>query len=303
MAQEAVVLPVLSGRDRLRAMLGVVVTGVLFVAVVSRLVLTPDDPLGCVSTLSCRLGWWILPVCAALAMVFAALVSIISGAKLEEMGVFAVALGLSLAVLHHESAAFLWATQGQANDELRTALAGLMAAEALGWFAVIGAAYVGTRWAVRAFDLKPLIDQDPTDEYRVGALTVLFMCVVAMLALQVLSVGSDLAPIETGQVCFAVAASFYLASLIAYQLTGAQSQVWAYLAVGLVALAGYGWTALNPTPEFPGRVITHYAHFSPTAFGRALPIQTIMVGTAAAIFGNWHQRQLTRFAVIEDAKD
>ncbi len=302
MAQEVISFPVLSGRDRLRAMLGVVVVGVIFVAVVSRLVLTPVDPLGCVSTLSGRLGWWILPVCAALAFVFAVLVSIISGAKLEEMGVFAVALGLSLAVLRHESAAFLWTTQGQASDELRTVLASLMAAEALGWFAVIGAAYAGTRWAVRAFDLKPLIDQDPADEYRVGALTVLFMCVVAMLALQVLSVGSDLAPIETGQVCFAVAASFYLASLIAYQVTGAQSQVWAYLAVGLVALAGYAWTALNPTPEFPGRVIAHYAHFSPTAFGRALPIQAVMVGTAAAVFGNWHQRQLTRFAVIEDAK-
>ncbi|MCH8878819.1 MAG: hypothetical protein IID34_02930 [Planctomycetes bacterium] len=302
MAREAISFPDLSGRDRLRAMLGVVVIGVIFVAVVSRLVLTPVDPLGCVSTLSCKLEWWILPICAALALVFAALVSIISGAKLEEMGVFAVALGLSLAVLRHESAAFLWATQGQANDKLRTVLAGQMAAEALGWFAVIGAAYAGTRWAVRVFDLKPLIEQDPANEYRVGALTVLFMCVVAMLALQVLSAGSELAPIETGQVCFAVAASFYLASLVAYQVTGAQSHVWAYLAVGLVAVAGYAWTALNPTPEFPGRVITHYAHFSPTVFGRALPIQTVMVGTAAAVFGNWHQRQLTRFAVIEDAK-
>ncbi len=302
MAQQAIAFPALNGRDRLRAMFGVVVIGVIFVAVVSRLVLTPVDPLGCVSTLSCRLGWWILPVCAVLALVFAASVSIISGAKLEEMGVFAVALGLSLAVLRHESAAFLWTTEGQANDELRTVLAGLMAVEALGWFAVIGAAYAGTRWAVRALDLKPLIDHNPADEYRVGALTVLFMCVVAMLALQVLSAGSELAPIETGQVCFALAASFYLASLIAYQVTGAQSQVWAYLAVGLVALAGYAWTALNPTPVFPGRVIAHYAHFSPTAFGRALPIQTIMVGTAAAVFGNWHQRQLTRFAVIEDAK-
>ncbi len=302
MAQEAIAFPALSGRDRLRAMLGVVVIGVIFVAVVSRLVLTPEDPLGCVSALSCKLGWWILPVCAALALVFAALVSIISGAKLQEMGVFAVALGLSLAVLRHESAAFLWATQGQADDALRTTLAGLMAAEALGWFAVIAAAYAGTRWAVRAFDLKPMIDQNPANEYRVGALTVLFMFVVAMLALQVLSVGSDLAPIETGQVCFALAASFYLASFSAYQVTGAQSQVWAYLAVGLVALAGYAWTALNPTPDFPGRVITHYAHFSPTAFGRALPIQTIMVGTAAAVFGNWHARQWMRFAAIEDAK-
>ncbi len=78
MAQEAISFPVLSGRDRLRAMLGVVVIGVIFVAVVSRWVLMPEDPLGCVSTLSCRLGWWILPVCAALALVFAVLVNIIS---------------------------------------------------------------------------------------------------------------------------------------------------------------------------------------------------------------------------------
>ena len=56
------------------------------------------------------------------------------------------------------------------------------------------------------------------------------------------------------------------------------------------------------TPRgFPGRGIAPYAHFPPTAFGRALPIQTVMVGTAAAVFGNWHQRQLTRFETTEGA--
>ena len=41
-------------------------------------------------------------------------------------------------------------------------------------------------------------------------------------------------------------------------------------------------------------------HFPPTVYGRALPIQLIMVGTAAVIFGNWHQRQVTRYSVQQE---
>ncbi len=302
MEQGAVPLPALNAIDRLRAMLGVVIAGVVFLAVVGRVVLAPQDPLGCVSAMSCRLSWWIIPICAVLAFVLAVVVSLVSGAKLEEVGVFAVALGLSLAVLRYENAGYLWATFGQADDELRKGLAGLMAVEAAGWVVLVGAAHLGSLLTIKRMNLKPMITLDPAEEFRLGASTVLFMSIIAMLALQIFSAGTELAPIQTGQVCFAVAASFYLAAFLGYQVTGAHSSVWAYLAVGLVAVVGYVWTVFHPTPTFPGRTISHLAHFAPTAFGRALPIQTVMIGTTAAIFGNWHQRQLTRYAVSEDSK-
>ncbi len=286
----------------MRAMACVAITGVVFVSAVSRLVLAPHDPLGCVSVLSCRLGWWIIPISAVLAFVFAALVCGAGGARLEEMGVFAVALGSALAVMRYEDAAFLWATIGQADDELRRKLAALMAGEALAWVVVVAAAYWGSLVSIKRLGLTPIISPRPADEFRIGAFTVLFMSIIAMLGLQLFSAGTELAPIQKGQVCFALALSFYLAALIAYQVTGAHSPVWANLAVEVVAVAGYVWKILHPTPSFPGRSIAHLAHLSPTVWGRALPVQTLMIGTAAAIFGNWHQRQLTRYAVLEDKK-
>ena len=288
--------------DRRRARLGVVVTGVIYAGVVSRLLLVPDDPLGCVSVQAGRFGWLIIPVCGVLAYLLAMMVSWISRAKLEEMGVFAVALGLALASLRYESAGYLWASLGRGDDTLRRELATVMALESVGWFLVVAAAYAGSIVLLRAAKLKPMITANPLEEYRSGALTVVFMSIIAILLLQMLSSGTELAPVQIGQVCFALAMSFYLAALISYQVTGAQSPVWAYLSAVIVAVAGHLWTAMNPTPAFPGRIIAHLVHFSPTAFGRALPIQAIMIATAAAIFGNWHQRQLTRYAVTEDQK-
>lgn len=302
MPQESIPFPALSPAHRLRAMLAVVVAGVIFLAVISRSLLVPDDPLGCVSAIACRLDWWIIPASAIVAFLMAGVVCLISGAKLEETGVFAVALGLSLAVARHGNAGYLWATFGQSDDQLRKGLAGLMAVEAAGWAVVVAAAYAGSVLTIKKLQLKPAITFQPDQEYRVGALTVLFMSIIAMLSLQLLSAGSELAPIQTGQVYFAVAASFYLAAFFGYQITGAGSPVWAYLTVGVVAVSGYLWTVFHPSPTFPGRLISHLAHFAPTAFGRASPVQMVMIGTAAAIFGNWHQRQLTRYAVIEDKK-
>lgn len=298
----AMSFPALNTVDRLRAMFAVVVVGVFLLAVGSRMILAPHDPLGCVSVVSARLGWWIIPICVVLSFLISVLVSLASGAKLEELSVFSIALGLSLAELRFGNAGFLWASVGQGNDELRRSLAGAFVFESLGWVLVVAAAQAGSVLTTKKFGLRPIIERRPKEEYRLGLFTVLFMTVIALVGLQIFSAGTELAPVQSGQVCFALVASFYLAALIAYQLTGAHSPVWAYLAVGLVAVLGYAWTAVYPTPSFPGRTIANLAHFSPTSFGRALPVQMVMIGTASAIFGNWHQRQLTRHAVFEDTK-
>ena len=74
MPQESIPFPALSPADRLRAMLAVVVAGVIFLAVISRSLLVPDDPLGCVSAIACRLSWWIIPASAVVAFLMAGLV-------------------------------------------------------------------------------------------------------------------------------------------------------------------------------------------------------------------------------------
>ncbi len=292
--------PPLSTFDRLRAMTGIVVTGVVFLAWASRVVLAPTDPLGSLSVLSCHMGWGILVICAFLAAVLAAGVTVLSGGKLVEMGTFAVALGLSMASLKYQNAGYLWMTIGQGSEDHRRTLAIWMAVESLGWFGVVMAGHAASCWAIAQFKLQPVIHRDPSEESRRGFLTVLVMIPISLILIRLLSSGTDLAPVEKGQVCFAWAVSFWLAALIAYQISGAHSPVWAYAAVVLAVVLGYLWTVVHPALQIGSQDLSQWIHFSPTAFGTALPIQAIMVGTAAAIFGNWHQRQLTRYAVLED---
>lgn len=295
--------PALTRQQRLRCLAGIVVVGVLFLSVATRTVLVPVDPEGAVSVLTCRLGWWIIPLCALAAALLAAAASWISEGKLEELGVFAVALGLALAASRYADAAYLWFWFGKNVEGDRQALAVSMMLETVGWFVVVLAAHLGSRWVIRRLRLTPLVLTDPAEELRRGGLTVVFMVVIAMLLLQILSSGTQLAPIEVGQVYFACAISFYAAAWISYQLTSAHSAAWGSVAVLIVGVAGYAWTAVNPVPSFPGRPdLAELRHFSPTAYGTALPVQMVMVGVVASIFGNWHQRQITRYSLIEDQK-
>ncbi len=286
--------------ERLRAMFAVVVVGVVWVAWAGRMILVPSDPLACVSVSTAQWGWLIVPACMVLACVLSMGVCLITAARPRDMGVFAVSLGLSLAVLRYQNAAYLWARFGGGDDAARRAEALMMALEAAAWLGVIVAAFVGSAAVVRVVGFAADEHARPASEVQNGLFTTVIMCILAALGLLIFSAGTELAPIQTGQVCFACAASFYLASLIAYQLTGASSPLWAYLAVGLVAVGGYLWIALYPTPQYPGRDISFLIQFPPAAFGRALPVQVVMIGTAAAIFGNWHQRKMTHYAVVTE---
>lgn len=294
--------PVLSPIDRFRAMFATVSCGAALLVLAPQFILTPADPEGSVSALVGRHGWLMIPTCAAAAFILGAAVCAIARAKLEELGTFAVCVGLALATLYYHNASHLWLALGRGDDSLRAALGWNMAIESLAWMSVPLAAAAGNDMAIRMFGLRPTDWVPMKSEWQRGLLTILAMTAVATILLPLLQRGSQLSTIQTGQVCFAVAFSFYLAAMAGYQLTAARSPLWLYAAVALTAIIGYAWTATHPTPTYGGRDISHLAQMSPTGFGRALPLQMIAIGTAGAIFGNWHQRQITRFAMIEEAR-
>ncbi len=294
--------PTLSPVDRFRAMLATVACGAVLLVFAPQFILTPADPDGSVSALVGRHGWLMIPTCAAAAFILGACVCAIARAKLEELGTFAVCVGLALGTLYYHNAEYLWLALGRGDDALRAALGWNMAIEAVAWMSVPLAAAAGNDMAIRIFGLRPTDWVPMKSEWQRGLLTIVATSTVAIILMPLLQHGSQLATIQTGQVCFAVAFSFYLAAMAGYQLTGARSPLWLYAAVALTAVIGYGWTATHPTPTYGGRDISHLALMAPTAFGRALPLQMIAIGTAGAIFGNWHQRQITRFAMIEEAR-
>jgi hypothetical protein len=289
--------PPLSSWDRTRALTCVAACAAVILAGPARWFLVPQDPEGCVSVLTCRQGWLVIPLFAALAFLLAAAVTRLGGSKLEDLGLLAVGVGLAIAAMPHGNSGVLWLELGRGQDRLRASLAAWLTVETAAWLAVMFMAWLGCRWAGRGMEGSGSLD--PRREIQRGLVTMIVMCVIAGVLIPVLSGGTELTVVDTGQVYFSVAAAFYLGSLLSYQLSGAQSPVWAYGSVAIVALGGLMWTILNPAAEFPGRQISHFMQIPPSDYARPLPLQIVAAGMAAAIAGYWQQRTITSYALQE----
>lgn len=282
-------------------MVALIICGVILLTVASRTILAPSDPLGCVSVLSCNYGWATPFLSALLAVALSAMITLISGMKLPEMGVFGVCIGLALANLRFENASHLWLLEGMATDASRRALAMNLTVETITWIAVLIGACLGSAWTARRLRLDAQLPKLQT-EWKRGLATAVVMIAVAMALIPLLSTGTELTPIRTGQVYLAWAGGCYLATMAGYQLLAPYRAEWAYGAVVATSIAASAWGIIITSPTHPGRTIARLAQFPSSAYGRALPVEMIVVGIAAAIFGIWHHRQLTRFAYIEDAR-
>ncbi|MCG3138143.1 MAG: hypothetical protein HJJLKODD_02003 [Phycisphaerae bacterium] len=301
-AAPVIYFPPLTKLERLRGLTGVALAGIIMLAWGSRWLLAPLDPVGCVSMWCSKWGLLLIPFAALLAVTVAIGVTWISQGRLEELGVFGVALGLALASGRYENSQYLWSTIGQGTNELRQKLALMMLVECIAWLAVLGAVWIGCRWTQKQMHHQKPTTPTPQDELRRGLMTLLFMSVLGLILVPIFSAGSQLAPISTGQVFLAWGLGGYLAALFAYQLTGAHSPGWCFWGIGALAIIGCLWSWFNPTPTYPGRLIGHFTHFSPSEYTKALPIQMISIGLCGALFGNWQQRQLTRYAYLEDQR-
>jgi len=88
--------------------------------------------------------------------------------------------------------------------------------------------------------------------------------------------------VQHGQACFVVAASVCIGSYLAHWLVPVRSALWAILSVPFLAVGGYLWARLGPSP------VSLPASVPASAFLRVLPIQYISVGTAAAVAMFWY---------------
>jgi hypothetical protein len=276
----------LSILDRAATWVAWALAGTIFLTV-GWFAMAPDDPLGAVSVLTRRGAWMMLLQAAGLAAVTAALATVIAGRRLPDVGTFAAAVGLAMVSLRGGTAGSLLIQWADAAPVSQSSLPIQFALEAIAWFVIV--------FIARGFSIGVGLwcfgegsghaegePHSPRGGATHGVKHMLIAAGVALLTFKILSAGLSTRSVQHGQACFVVAASVCIGSYVAYWLVPVRSALWAILSVPFLAVGGYVWARLSPSPGgLPASVPA-------SAFLRVLPIQYISVGTAAAVAMFWY---------------
>ncbi len=304
--------PQLSLLDR-AATLSAWALGIALFATVGWHALAPDDPLAPVTFFGRRGALIALLEVVAMATVAAGLATLIAGRKLADIGAFSVALGLACASLRGGTSAWLLLERADGGGGTNAALALFFAFDTLAWLVVVAVSLLAGAAVLRWFYGLP--DPSRADEMDVrtmafsgvagydvpgvsmrlfgglpgpqtrladGIRHTLIASGVGLIVLALVSTGLSFRSIQHGQVCFVVAVSVFIGVDVAYRLMPVRSALWAILAVGIMAVAGYVWSAFRAAP--PGLP----PNVPATHFMRVLPVQFVSVGTAAALVAFWY---------------
>ena len=269
----------------------------------------PYDPLGAVSLVTSQRAVLMLVEVLALSAVVSGLATALIGRKLPDAGVFAVALGLAVASLRGDTASYLLITVTGSDASARDLLAWKLAFEGFAWFAVMAAAMVVGGWVTRwtttedtaasdtswhdsalaeaaglATGYGASDERDWIDGLKVTGVSL----VTAAVLFRLLATGSPWRSIQHGQVFFALAVAFYVGGMVAYRYWRVRSALWGCLAPPLLCLFGYVLSAVGSPPKGPYGAV---ASVPPSSFFRALPIEYVCVGTAAALMSFWSARR------------
>lgn len=297
--------------SRLGLVTSLAIAGVVFLSIGWK-ALGPDDPLGAVSVLAHQGGALILLYAAGLSVVVAAAATTLVGKRLIDVGVFSASLGLAFASLKGGTAEQLLLARAGTSAHYEQLLAWQFALESIGWLGVLFVALLASgvitcrlkahpgndggsnesstpTWAVPAlFDLPRGARRwfgVPSYYESIPLYGLKHTAVVAglgLLAMNVFSAGLSTRAIEHGQVCFVVAAGFFVAVYLGDRYVPVRSALWALLGVGLAAVIAYAWAALRPFDAMrPPNVPT-------SNYLRVLPVQFVAVGWAAALVAFWY---------------
>lgn len=276
----------------------------------------PYDPLGAVSLVTRSDTLTMIVSVLALSVVVSGLATALVGHRLPDAGAFAVATGLAVANLRGGTAGYLLINVAGPDAAVRSTLAWKLAFEGLLWFAVIAAAVVvggvvhrwmtgnravgrDTRYEETALAeaamlvpfLDPLRGVDDDRSWIDGLKVTCLSLIAAALIFRILVTGSPWRSIQHGQSYFALVAAFYLGGAIAYRYWRVRSVFWGCLAPPLLCFLGYVFSALGSPLKGPYGDV---ASVPPSSFFRALPLEYVCVGTAAAIAAFWSARRHTQ---------
>ncbi|MBI4718230.1 MAG: hypothetical protein HY763_10525 [Planctomycetes bacterium] len=303
--------PPLSTLEKTTTLAAWFLAGGIFLSV-GWMAMAPDDPLGAVSLLTRHHGGAMLAQAAALAVISAGIATLLIGRRLADVGAFSAAVGLACVSLRGDTAQYLLMFDAPAGAGSQRSVALSLAVEACAWWLVVFAAMLVSalvlRWCSPArppvnsdhVDASPgdgaqrpaaadvpligtylLREADPTPP-AVGGKHTAVAAGIAILSFVVLSTGLSRRAVEHGQACFVVAAATFLACMVAQRLVPVRTSLWALLAVPVLALVGYGWSAVGAgsagvPPTLPA-----------SCFLRVLPIQYAAVGAASVFATYWY---------------
>lgn len=273
--------------EKLSAWSSWVFAGTVFLSV-GWMAMAPDDPLNAVSLLTRRGSLLMLLQAGGLAMVTAALVTVVVGKRLPHAGTFAAGLGLAAASTRGGTTVQMLALGVDGSADFQSSLALRFAVEALQWFVVMLAATatsaVVTQWCHGSAP-KRLRTDDATAGYRrpTNASQHFGITVVGgFIVFLVLSQGWAARSVQHGQACFVAAATVGIAAYLAYRVAPVGSPVPSLLGAGVLAVIGYIWASFRTAPaDLPAIVPA-------SPFLRVLPIQMVAVGMAAAVAMYWY---------------
>jgi len=282
--------------DKLIVLLLCLVSAGLFHSV-GWMIARPVDPFGAVSLLGTASPIIALAELCGLAAVVAGLAAVALRGRLPHAGLFAVAVGLAVMAARGSSADYM--VRFPPAGTSRSAVFTLLAAEAVAWAVVIAVGVATARlvdtWLGVDTPDAPRAAQEPGAHRKrkqmssggVGnGLLCLLLCTVCA-ALLIRTIGGTLVTaIHKGQVYFALAGGFYLATLLSVTVSRTRRIIWPLLAVLLISLLGYlaggQWPTAAAADDY-----RQLSHVMPNFACRALPVEYLSAGVAGAIAGTW----------------
>lgn len=273
--------------EKLSAWSSWIFAGAVFLSV-GWMAMAPDDPLNAVSLLTRRGSLMMLLQAGGLAVMTAALVTVVVGKRLPHAGTFAAGLGLAAASTRGGTTVQMLALGVDGSPDFQSSLALRFAVEAAQWFVVMLSATatsaVVTHWchdaaAKRQRSDEPTAgDHRPTQVWRHFGITVL----AGFFVFQVLSQGLAARSVQHGQACFVAAATIGIAAYFAYRVAPVGSPIPSLFGAGVLAVGGYLWASFRSAPAGLPAIVPA------GPFLRVLPIQLVSVGMAAAVAMYWY---------------
>lgn len=299
--------PQLNMLEKLSVWFSWITAGVTFFTV-GWWVMSPDDPLGAVSLLTCQSIVAMLGQALLLACLIAAMATVIAGRKRSDIGTMSAAIGLAIVSFKGDSMEYLLLQELENSHTSLRILAFQLTLESIAWLLVIMVTLAVSGWLMRISITQKFLDQPHSgyaqrwislyDVPRLGSLLTAdikmnrtslvdglkhtaLVSIIGFVAFVVLSAGLTGRSIQHGQVVFVVAASICIGCFFAYRYVTVYSALWSILAVGLLAVMGYVGSFVY------GADMKELVSIPVSPFMRVLPIQFISVGTISAIAMFW----------------
>lgn len=270
--------------------------GIILIGILAWPLAAPPEPFGPVLLFTGAIGLTDVVILAVLALVAGFVAYFLSWPYGREIGILAVPSGLAVWAVRCGNMAGI--TQLNPALAQRQALFASLKWEPVLWLVIVAAGFAGVLTGqavcgkVKGGASQEKFKSEPK-MYLNAIIALVASVLIAQFGISVLArdvrlfnrqIGSVMAQPATGQIVFAVLASFGIAAFVVKKFLNA-GYIWPIIASGLVT--GFVIMA-NVKPDTLPHLVAHYpAALFPNAVMSILPVQMVAFGTLGSIAGYW----------------